>query len=81
MPHVGNRTAGSITVEYLQAVALGAQCLLYPGEGKGRVQRQQALRRGVAVERVPGEVMRAGIADVLLDARIDRAQIHHVLGP
>ena len=80
-PHVGDRAAGSIAVEDLQTVAFGAQSRLHPGQGLGGVDRQQAFRRRITVERVPGEVVGAGVADILRDARIDRAQVHHVFGP
>ncbi|MNP30840.1 hypothetical protein D3C76_1239350 [compost metagenome] len=79
-PHVRHRTGRSIAVEHLQAVTLGFQRGLHPGEGFGGVHRQQALRRLITLERMPGEVVGAGVADVLLDARINGAQVHHVLG-
>ncbi|MNI84427.1 hypothetical protein D3C73_1413330 [compost metagenome] len=53
---------------------------MHPAEGLGGLPGQQALGRFVTVERVTGEIVGAGITDVLLDARSDGAQIHHVLG-
>ncbi|MNP39194.1 hypothetical protein D3C76_1327580 [compost metagenome] len=72
-PHVRDRATGAIAIEHLQAIALRPQCRLYPGEGFGGILRQQALGRFITLERVPGEVVGAGITNVLFDTRIDRA--------
>ncbi|MNF64849.1 hypothetical protein D3C84_465950 [compost metagenome] len=78
--HIGHRPIRSITIKHLQTVALRTQRRLYPGERPGSVQRQQAFGGGITVEWVTGEVVGAGVANVLLDARINRSQIDHVPG-
>jgi len=73
--HVGDRALWPVTVEHLQRQLLRRQQVLDPPQRHGDLSLHDAFGRLIACERPADEIVRAGIADVLDDGRVDIAQI------
>src|SRR5467141_3193160 len=78
--HVGHRAGWTVAIQHFQRQFLRRQLLLDALQRQSDGTLHHAFARLVTSERPADEIIRAGVADVLDDGRIDVAQEHEVAG-